>query len=55
VSRLSAPGVQKGKELNDVLRYLLDLEIPSNLRFSSLEIRDTITDTIRDTRENPTF
>ncbi len=33
--------VLKGKELNDFQRYLLDIEIPSNLRFDSLEIRDT--------------
>ncbi len=33
--------VQKGKELNDFQRNLLDVEILSNLRFGSLEIRDT--------------
>jgi hypothetical protein len=35
--------VQKGKELNDFLRNPLDIdiEILSNLRFGSLEIRDT--------------
>jgi hypothetical protein len=33
--------VQKGKELNDFQRNLLDIEILSNLRFDSLEIRDT--------------
>jgi hypothetical protein len=33
--------VQKGKELNDFQRHLLDIEILSNLRFGSLEIRDT--------------
>jgi len=33
--------VQKGKELNDFQRDLLDIEILSNLRFGSLEIRDT--------------
>jgi hypothetical protein len=33
--------VQKGKELNDFQRNLLDIEILSNLRFGSLEIRDT--------------
>jgi hypothetical protein len=32
--------VQKGKELNDFQRNLLDIEILSNLRFGSLEIRD---------------
>ncbi len=30
---------QKGKELNDFQRNLLDIEILSNLRFGSLEIR----------------
>jgi hypothetical protein len=34
-------GVQKGKELNDFQRNPLDIEILSNLRFGSLEIRDT--------------
>ncbi len=33
--------VQKGKELNDFQRNILDIEILSNLRFDSLEIRDT--------------
>jgi hypothetical protein len=33
--------VKKGKELNDFQRNLLDIEILSNLRFGSLEIRDT--------------
>jgi hypothetical protein len=33
--------VQKGKELNDFQRNLVDIEILSNLRFGSLEIRDT--------------
>jgi hypothetical protein len=33
--------VQKGKELNDFQRNLLDIEILSNLRFGSLEIRET--------------
>jgi hypothetical protein len=33
--------VQKGKELNDFQRNLLDIEILSNLRFGSLETRDT--------------
>jgi hypothetical protein len=33
--------LQKGKELNDFQRNLLDIEILSNLRFGSLEIRDT--------------
>jgi len=33
--------VQKGKELNDFQRNLLVIEIFSNLRFGSLEIRDT--------------
>jgi hypothetical protein len=33
--------VQKGKELNDFQRNLLDIEILSNLRFGSFEIRDT--------------
>ncbi len=33
--------VQKGKELNDFQRNLLDIEILSNLSFGSLEIRDT--------------
>jgi hypothetical protein len=32
--------VQKGEELNDFQRNLLDIEILSNLRFGSLEIRD---------------
>ncbi len=32
---------QKAKELNDFQRNLLDIEILSNLRFGSLEIRDT--------------
>jgi hypothetical protein len=54
VSRLSVAGklallentgkmcrVQKGKELNDFQRIPLDIEILSNLRFGSLEIRDT--------------
>ncbi len=31
----------KGKELNDFQRNPLDIEILSNLRFGSLEIRDT--------------
>jgi hypothetical protein len=31
--------VQKGKELNDFQRNLLDIEILSNLRFVFLEIR----------------
>jgi ribosomal protein L12E/L44/L45/RPP1/RPP2 len=31
--------VQKGKELNDLQRNPLDIEILSNLRFCSLEIR----------------
>ena len=33
--------MQKGKELNDFQRNPLDIEILSNLRFDSLEIRDT--------------
>jgi hypothetical protein len=33
--------VQKGKEQNDIQRNPLDIEILSNLRFDSLEIRDT--------------
>jgi hypothetical protein len=33
--------VQKGKELNDFQRNLLDIEILSSLRFGYLEIRDT--------------
>jgi hypothetical protein len=33
--------VHKGKELNDFQRNLLDIEILSNLRVGSLEIRDT--------------
>jgi hypothetical protein len=33
--------VQQGKELNDFQRNSLDIEILSNLRFGSLEIRDT--------------
>ncbi len=33
--------VQKGKELNDFQTNSLDIEILSNLRFGSLEIRDT--------------
>ncbi len=33
--------MQKGKELNDFQRNPLDIEILSNLRFGSLEIRDT--------------
>ena len=33
--------MQKGKELNEFQRNLLDVEILSNLRFGSLEIRDT--------------
>jgi len=33
--------VQKGKELNDFQGNPLDIEILSNLRFGSLEIRDT--------------
>jgi hypothetical protein len=33
--------VQKGKELNDFQRNPLDIEILSNLRFGSLEVRDT--------------
>ena len=33
--------MQKGKELNDFQRIPLDIEILSNLRFGSLEIRDT--------------
>ncbi len=33
--------VQKGKELNDFQRNVPDIEILSNLRFGSLEIRDT--------------
>jgi hypothetical protein len=48
VSRLSVAGklarvdrVPKVKELNDFQRNLLDIEILSNLRFGSLEIRDT--------------
>ncbi len=32
--------MQKGKELNDFQRNLLDVEILSKLRFDSLEIRD---------------
>jgi len=31
--------VQRGKELNDFQRDLLDIEIIANLRFGSLEIR----------------
>ena len=31
----------EGKELNDFQRNPLDIEILSNLRFGSLEIRDT--------------
>jgi len=33
--------MQKGKELNDFQRISLEIEILSNLRFGSLEIRDT--------------
>jgi hypothetical protein len=33
--------VQKGKELNDFQRNPLDIEILSNLRFGSLDFRDT--------------
>ena len=33
--------MQKGKEQNDFQRNLLDIEILSNLRFGSIEIRDT--------------
>jgi hypothetical protein len=33
--------VQKGKKLDDFQRNLLDIEILSNLRFGSLEIRNT--------------
>ena len=33
--------MQKGKELNDFQRIPLEIEILSNLRFGSLEIRDT--------------
>jgi hypothetical protein len=33
--------VEKGKELNDFQRNPVDIEILSNLRFGSLEIRDT--------------
>jgi hypothetical protein len=32
---------EKGKELNDFQRNPLDIEILSNMRFGSLEIRDT--------------
>ena len=45
MSRLATGGwvcrVQKGKQLNDFQRNLLDIEILSNLRFGSLEVRDT--------------
>ncbi len=34
--------VQKGKELNYFQRNLLDVEILSNLRFDSLEVRGTL-------------
>ena len=34
--------MQKGKELNDFQRNPLDIEILSNLRFGSLEIRDIV-------------
>jgi hypothetical protein len=37
---------QKGKELNDFQRNPLDIEILSNLRFGSLEIRDTSVTTV---------
>ena len=33
--------MEKGKELNDFQRNPLEIEILSNLRFGSLEIRDT--------------
>ena len=33
--------MQKGKELNDFQRIPHEIEILSNLRFGSLEIRDT--------------
>ena len=33
--------LQKGKELNDFQRIPLEIEILSNLRFGSLENRDT--------------
>ena len=33
--------MQKGKELNDFQRIPLEIEMLSNLRFGSLEIRDT--------------
>ena len=33
--------MQKGKELNDFQRIPQEIEIISNLRFGSLEIRDT--------------
>ena len=39
--KLGVCRVQKGKELNDFQRNLLDIEILSNLMFNSLEIRDT--------------
>ena len=38
--------VQKGKELNDLQRNPLDIKILSNLRFGSLEIRDTSVTTV---------
>jgi len=33
--------VQKGKELSEIQKNLLDIEIVSNLRFGVLEIRET--------------
>ncbi len=48
--------VQKGKELNDFQRNPLDIEILSNLRFGSLEIRDTsVTRVTKDYRMYSTF
>jgi hypothetical protein len=37
--------MKKGKELNDFQRIPLEIEILSNLRFGSLEIRDTLVTT----------
>ena len=41
VSLQSQCRMQKGKELNDFQRIPLEIEILSNLRFGSLELRDT--------------
>jgi hypothetical protein len=45
--------VQKGKELNDFQRNPLDIEILSNLRFGSLEIRDTSVTRVTNNDWNP--